>query len=368
MKIYLRLIVASLILAFSILADAQSDFRRGYIITNDDDTLVGFIDFRGYTSNSQKCGFKPAENAPPSVFNPGDIKAYRIMDDKYYVSRPVETEEGQKEMFLEYLIKGEASIYYYRDNKGEHYLIDKRGGPLTELPYHKEEAIIDEVPRFLESTKHIGLLKAYMSDCPALFNRIESLKKPDHDNLIALAKDYHQLICNDNSCIVYSKRKPALGVAAEPAVIFNWFRYGTGIYTGTGISLHFWLPRSSERLYFRTGYMYTRGVLYQRRNDEMEWIGIERSIHRIPVQFEYLVPGRVVQPRFNYGINLIGTDDYDKAFDQTAGAGLLVKVYNQLYISGGVEADWTPILLSLMMDFDIELVSLSLNFGLYYRF
>lgn len=346
MKNELRFLVISLMLSTSFLAEAQSDFRRGYIITNDGDTLHGLIDFRSYTTNTQACGFKPEGDASPMVFKPGDIQAYRIMDDKYYVSRSVDTEEGPKELFLEYLIKGEANIYYYRDNKGEHYLIDKRGAPLSELPYHKEEVVIEDVTRFKETTKHIGLLKAYMSDCPALYNRIESLKKPDHDNLVALAKDYHQLTCNDNSCIIYSKRKPAIGVAAEPTASFSWFRHGTGIYTGTGLVLHLWSPRSNERLYFKTGYMYTRGVLYEGYNDEHERVGIELPIHKIPVQLEYLVPGRVIQPRFNWGINLIGTTNYERAFLQTAGAGLLVKAYRGLYISAEAQAEWTPILVA----------------------
>jgi len=369
MNSILRILLLSFLLSISINIQAQHDFRNGYIITNGNDTLYGLIDFKDYKSNSHSCSFKQSPNDSSTIFTPKDIQAYRIIDERYYVTKIVDTRDAQQNLFLEYLIKGEASIYYYRDHLGDHYLIDKLGYPLKEIVYKKEEIVVDHVTRLKESTKHIGILKAYLSDCPEIFNRIETLKRPDHDNMIALAKDYHQKICNNDSCIIYAQKKPPIRIAAEPTIGIFRYKYGEQFYLGTGAMLHIWLPRSSERLYLKTGYLYSKAIIDKRYNEEGELVGKEIILHRIPLQFEYLWPGKVFQPRFSYGINLYKiVGEGGNGFLSTCGVGFLIKTYNELYLSAGVDAEWTPILASIVMDSKIEGVSYSLNMGIHFRF
>jgi hypothetical protein len=365
----LRISLASFLLSLSIFVQAQHDYRDGYVITNGNDTIHGLIDFKDYKRNSQICQFKKSLDDSPTIFTPKDIIAYRINDDRYYVTKTITVGVDQEDMFLEYLIKGQANIYYYRDHLGDHYLIDKPGNPLKEVVYKEEEIVIDHVNRLKESTRHIGVLKAYLSDCPEIFYRIESLKKPDHDNMIALAKDYHQKICNNDSCIIYAQKKPPVRIVAEPIVGFYKYKYSEQFYLGTGALLHFWLPRSSERLYFTTGYLYSKAVIDKHYNEEGVLVGKEISIHRIPLHFEYIFPGQVFKPRFSYGINLFKPDDEGGlGFFGTCGAGFLIKTINEVYLSARVDTEWTPILASLVVDSKIEVVSYSLNMGIFFRF
>jgi hypothetical protein len=358
-------ILAALLLSLTFAAQSQHDYRNGYVITNNNDTLHGLIDFNDYRINSRICQFKQAPDDSPVFYTPKDIIAYRINDDRYYVSRTVPIGNDQEDMFLEYLIKGQASIYYYRDHLGDHYLIDRQGNPLEEVVYKKEEIMIDHVNRLQESTRHIGMLKAYLSDCPEIFPRIESLKKPDHDNMIGLARDYHQRICNNDSCIIYAQQKPPLRIAAEPVIGFNKYKYGKQFYAGTGVILHFWLPRSSERLYVKTGYLYSKAILDKPRNEEEE---NEISIHKIPLQFEYIFPGKVLKPRLSYGINLYKPSDEDGlGFNATFGTGVLIRTFNEVYLTAGVDAEWIPVIASLVVGPRIEGVSYSLNMGLFFR-
>ena len=365
----LRIIVASFLLSLSLTIQAQHDYRNGYVITNGNDTLFGLIDFKDYRSNSRFCQFQQSLNDSPTIFTPKDIKAYRIEVDRYYVTKTVGTEDSQKDLFLEYLIKGQINIYFYRDHLGDHYLIDRQGNPLKEIIYKEEEIVIDHVTRLKESTKHIGILKAYLSDCPEMFPRIESLKTPDHDNIIALAQDYHQKICNNDSCITYAQKKPPFKIAVEPTIGFFRYKYSEQFYLGKGALLHFWLPRSSERLYVRTGYLYSKAILYRRYNEEGVLVGEEIFLHRIPLQFEYIGPGKVFQPRFSYGINLFKIEgEGGHEFFSTCGLGFLIKTFNEFYLSAGVDTEWRPILASLVMDSKIEGVSYSLNIGMYLKF
>ncbi len=365
----LKIPLTLFLLTVSLLVNAQNDYREGYIITNDNDTIHGLINFKDYRKNSQICQFRKTRNDPPTIYTPQDIIAWRINNDRYYVTRTISVGGDQKELFLEYLIEGEANIYYYRDLLGDHFLIEKPGYPLNEVVYKEEEIVVDHVNRLKESTRHIGLLQTYLGDCPEIFPQIESLKKPDHDNMIALAREYHQMVCNNDSCIIYAQKKPPVRIAAEPVVGFYKYKYTDQFYVGKGALLHIWLPRSSERLYLTTGYIYSKGAIYPEYNWEGVLVGKEVSLHRVPLRFEYIFPGRVVKPRLSYGINLYNDGEKNGLLHfGTCGAGVLIRIFNEFCLSARVETEWEPVLDSWMMGGKPESVSYSMNMGIFYRF
>ena len=55
-----------------------------------------------------------------------------------------------------------------------------------------------------KSESYKGKLFSIMQDCPELKNEIKRTKL-DHKSLIKLSKDYHDIICKDNSCIIYER-------------------------------------------------------------------------------------------------------------------------------------------------------------------
>ena len=107
---------------------AQRDYRKGYIITNRQDTIYGWIDYRGDIRNSKVCSFKKTENDQATEYSPSDILAYRFIDSKFYVSKNVGTADAPNQVFLEYLVNGLANLYYFRDeNSNDHYYIENDG-------------------------------------------------------------------------------------------------------------------------------------------------------------------------------------------------------------------------------------------------
>jgi hypothetical protein len=101
---------------------AQNNFTPGYIISNTNDTIRGYI--QQFTSGSTICNFKKSTEGPAIAYTPVDISAYRFDDNgKFFVSKEAPLESGNKILFLEFLIKGKASIYFMRDNM-EHYFIE----------------------------------------------------------------------------------------------------------------------------------------------------------------------------------------------------------------------------------------------------
>jgi hypothetical protein len=69
------------------------------------------------------------------------LLAFRFLDSKYYVTKEI----NNKKSFLEYLIKGKINIYYMRDEKGDHYYLDKENVELTEIPYEEKIIYVDDI-------------------------------------------------------------------------------------------------------------------------------------------------------------------------------------------------------------------------------
>ena len=95
-RVYLFLI---LLFVYIGCIQAQRDYRKGYIITNQQDTIYGWIDYRGDLRNAKTCSFKKTETDRATDYSPSDIAAYRFIDNKYYVSKNIGSAENPKQVF-----------------------------------------------------------------------------------------------------------------------------------------------------------------------------------------------------------------------------------------------------------------------------
>jgi len=194
---------------------AQRDYRKGYIITNRQDTIYGWIDYRGEIRNSKLCSFKKTEPEQATEYSPSDIFAYRFIDSKFYVSKNVGTAYAPKMVFLEYLVSGLASLYFYRDeNTNEHYYIEKDNRIVKITSEEREVRVADGV-NLKTTISHVAVLKK-LFDVQEMRDEIEK-SKLEHSSLINIAKNYHKYACTDGSeCIVYEKKKSPLIVRIAP--------------------------------------------------------------------------------------------------------------------------------------------------------
>lgn len=288
-----NLILFGLLLSIGAL-NAQTDFRDGYIIENTGDTLFGGIDYRGDFLMSGLCKFKDKDDIIKN-YSPNDVIAFRFIDSKYYVSREINC----RKVFLEYLIKGKVNIYYMRDEDGDHYYLDKENIRLTEIPYKEGVKYVDNELKYFESKKHIGILNYYMQDASGFQSRIQSVKKPEHRSLIKLAEDYHNSVCEGEECIVYEKKQPILKVNIEGvAGVVNYENVDDLVdkyYFQSGVIAHFWMPRTNEKIYFKTGFLYS----------QPEQDGEKEEYIKVPVHLGYLAPNTYrVRPSVSIGLLL----------------------------------------------------------------
>jgi hypothetical protein len=254
---------------------AQSDFRNGYIIKNDNDTVHGLINYKGNKANARKCIFKQNIDSENQLFSPNEIKGYRFTDGKNYVSKALGKENILEQIFLEYLINGIIDIYYYRDELGEHYLVDKGNSTMYELKNDEKEELINNVRYIKESKEYIGILKAIFKDSPTLSKKAETIKL-NHKTLIDIAHDYHNEVCNDQECIIYEKELPKVkstygfivglngmsisetGYITDDLYFIKNSKFGFNIFPSIGLYYKINMPFENERLYFQYEGTYSR--------------------------------------------------------------------------------------------------------------
>ncbi len=262
---------------FPFVLSAQSDFRKGYIINNNNDTIYGLINYRGDIANSRKCEFKKDSVSQITEYEPGNIKAYRFINSKYYVSKTINKEGTAEPIFLEYLINGVVDIYYYRDNSGDYYFADDNKGELLPLKNDEVKFFADGVQYVKESKAYIGMLKYLFKDEPAISKKVDNLSL-DHKSLIKITTEYQNKVCPDEQCIVYEKKLPKIkfsyGISAGINIVkiltINEFKdyitfyylensdFSTSVYPNIGILLKMSLPNINEKLFLQYEGSYCR--------------------------------------------------------------------------------------------------------------
>lgn len=273
-----RMIIMVFLTVFgSVSVFSQSDFRDGYIVKNNGDTLRGLVDFRGNKASTQKCTFKEDKNSDRKVFTPEEIQSYRFIDHKYYESRLVESEGVVKKLFLEYLIDGEVDVYFFRDLEGEHYLIDDDSGNLIELVNTVKEMQIDNKRYEQERKEYLGQLKMAFQESPVIFDKVDQVSLT-HNSLINIANDYHSQMCPDEACVIYSRKlikaQSHFGILiginsfskswhrdGMPYYYLQGSEFGTVIFPSIGPYFQTSVPFISERFFVQLESTYSRRSL-----------------------------------------------------------------------------------------------------------
>lgn len=330
-----------LIIAFLFLFDlnvfSQSDYQKGYVQITETDTLYGLINYKSDESNNKVCYFKKEEGAEIQKFLPGKIFGYRFLEGKYYVSKEVTNKNETATIFVECLFKGKVSLFYYNDYH-DHYLLQKEGLPMNEISYDDDIYNIDGklYSRDHNNLINRGMIKYYLQDCPEIFNAIDELKSPSHSELIGLIKKYHDLKCPNDVCIIYKKKLPGIKIYIQPVCGLiqynkNYVNYSNpDNYGQFGILTYFWMPLVNERLFFKTGILYSK---IKEVDDTEHPDRFDRSTYfKVPLQFQYIFMKHCISPTFGGGINLITSHRSPFALYTALNAGLNIKLNERFNI------------------------------------
>ncbi|MGD1889099.1 MAG: outer membrane beta-barrel protein [Cyclobacteriaceae bacterium] len=283
----------------------QEKFREGYVITLQQDTLRGLIDYKTASKSAIKCRFKNSQESKVVTYAPDEIAGYRFTPGKYYVSKQVKIDEQDKTVFLEYLIDGIADIFFCRDGNDDHYYIMKEDNQLVPLTIESVEINRDGRNYMKHKEYYKGTLRYIFSDAPALSNKIETTSL-SHADLIDIAEEYHNQVCDEYKCITYSRQKTPiqirvgmLGGSSISRISFKNVEYlqdqmeasfSNSTNVTFGAFVQFKDPFLSEYISFQTEAWYGNSSY---TTDEL---ALSYSYFKIPAMVRYTSINRKVRP------------------------------------------------------------------------
>jgi len=166
---------------------SQENFLPGYVIKNNSDTLSGYIDYRDWEKNPDKINFVSQLGKSPNVFTFNEISEFKVGDEIYvrgivdievspiqveYLTDSPQIQLGRDTTFLQTLVKGPKSLYYYRHPLGRDYFYIKGESGYDLLLYKKYVKKNDGSPKIIESKKYAGQLTLYLNDCEAIQDKL----------------------------------------------------------------------------------------------------------------------------------------------------------------------------------------------------
>ena len=111
------------------------DYRPGYVIKNNKDSVSGFINYAAEKKNSSYCKFRPTMRGKSDRFTPNDLLAYGFYGDKQYESMTIPDSSIERKVFVKVLARGPMQLYEYR----KFFLVRKDS--LIQLPTPKYKVV-----------------------------------------------------------------------------------------------------------------------------------------------------------------------------------------------------------------------------------
>lgn len=288
---------------------SQGDFRPGYVIMSNGDSVAGYIDYRVDKKHWKTCYFRPSRNGDTQKYSPEQVVSYGISNDKRYRSiAPDENNPGER-VFMEALVLGTMNLYKYKTL----FYIEKEK-KLVKLPQRTSEIIEVEGKKVYKTNQtYIGLLNHYMADCKLVADDI-NYKERDFTNLV---QNYNR--CHGSEGLSFKEKKPftkftiqALGgVDISNLELENVdkssFQTSTSPIFGVGLDIS--SPRLNDKIFFtiEADYvkkLYEGSVEYQEESLRYYYdYTIDVSFLKIPIGFRYNFFKEAQTPYVKFGIS-----------------------------------------------------------------
>lgn len=299
---------------------SQSDYRDGFVLTNDNDTINGLVNYKESHGQYTICKFKKTKKSKPIEYSTNDIKAYWFVNDKYFISKPIKTDEKVENKFLEYLVKGKASLYASRED----YYVQIGDGSLNLLENEKVEVHIENKTYHKNSNRYIATLNYLLRDCEEIKDKIEIFNL-NEKQLTKLIEKYNA--CFEEESVSFKKNKKwvelrtsiQLGLAmssmnysiSTSEWVTSKFPISYSITGGANSDIYF--PRINERGFFNLGVYYQKTSFEGSHSAEYKyWSSMndtsvqaystaEFSQIKVPFGFGYRFPEKKITPIIRIG-------------------------------------------------------------------
>lgn len=185
-------LIFGFLLAFSGLSDqlmAQENFLPGYVVTNQSDTVYGYIDFRDWNHNPKAFTFKTAIDEPSKELGTDDISLVALPEERFvsaqvevstvsratsHLTTATQQETEQRQVFLQQLVGGDKSLFYLNqpDIPEQFYIYQNQ--TYTLLVYKKYLAFEKGRQVIAEGKRYLGQLSLYFQECRGMETTLEN--------------------------------------------------------------------------------------------------------------------------------------------------------------------------------------------------
>ncbi|PWV53365.1 outer membrane beta-barrel protein [Chitinophaga sp. S165] len=355
---------------------AQRNYVPGVIITLQNDSLKGFIDFRNWYQAPTEIVFKESlSDKTEQHFKPADIKGFKVAEPEVeYVSRKVSIDITKQSLtkltevfptivqdtpvFLMRMVTGRYNLYEYIDvHSREHYIYDAQDVPATELVYTERYIDRPSGGGIFKDEKYKYQLADLFADNKALAAKAAKVAYREA-NLTKLFLDYNNYKGQgaQNTVTVQKKNRQPVAYGIMGGLAFNSYPFSGPAFLGQadyenskepigGIWVDIPIGRSGRNFSF------VAELLYKKVDAKGKGIASPASKYHLAfgylqlnmmVRYTYPTKG-LVKPYINAGMgnglliktiaNSMGSEtnprelvDGPRKYEQTAMAGIGVKV------------------------------------------
>jgi hypothetical protein len=111
---------------------AQENYQSGFVVSNNNDTTRGFIDYSAWDRNPETLEFKTSENSNPQQYSPQDIKSFSVVGEHYQsaivdvdvtphkldaLERNLTPRYVRDTVFLQVIVRGFKRLFHLKDNE-----------------------------------------------------------------------------------------------------------------------------------------------------------------------------------------------------------------------------------------------------------
>ena len=320
-RIFLLTIFLSIILISKIYS--QNDFRSGFIITNEYDTIQGSVNYRSNLSNYKSCLFKNEQGE--TEYLPNQILGFGYSNDKYFISSILEN------TFVEVLVLGEIDLY---KSLNKYHL--KKGDKIYHLESEMRIESINGVLAERDASRWRGIIGFLVSDCLVEINEVIKNLKFQERSISQIIIEYNK--CNGTPFTEFKAKKPwtLFEFGASIGLNFSDIQIITnrGGYSGLsknynsfdlspGILISISSPRLTEKVSFNSELYYIKSkytslnILQRSLNTapiEYHATYIDINALSVPLSIKYSFPekkiGLFLQGGINYVIHLNSKAQY----------------------------------------------------------
>lgn len=286
------LLTILLLIAIPLHALAQGDYRSGYIVKINGDSVAGLVQYPTNKISKKYCIYKQGKRSKSQRFTPAELTAFGYFGDRRYESKRVVIKGEPKNIFAEVLVKGNLSLYLY---EGIFYL---ERDNLIELPVSKKRQIQTETSTFISTDKvYISILNQVINECGLKADQI----RYEQRDLTNVVQNFNR--CKGMEGTLFNENLPWTKINLEVLGGYNSsmfqiegfedssFGVSKSVIAGGGIEIY--SPKLNDKILFSIESIYMRSLLQGYREYSIAALTVRSDIFidaaylKIPIGLRY---------------------------------------------------------------------------------